>query len=182
LARSSNVYLSGHSLGTVKVTLAIGTHAVNVKGLILLAPADMVALQRRSSDYDAMHDQAQQAVSHGAPRRILDHLHDDWTMISAQTALNIGARGAIGDIINGVDVLHDGPAANVTVPVLVIMGSEDPAMVADPTKACEIFKQTLETSSPDVQLHVINGGDHGFTTTSDEMIKTVLSWIEQLKL
>lgn len=179
----AEIWLQAHSLGASKVAYYLNQKKPkNIKGAILLSPADMIGLVH-SPDMINTHQQlilkAKELTKRGKGNELLsDKLWGEY-LLSAKTYLNFfedRANTAIfnyGNRVLGWKIIND-----ISVPVLAITGTKDDGIkpVIDPKKAMMLLKSELK-NSPRVKTIVYEGAEHSFNGFGERIVDDVLDFI-----
>jgi len=178
-ATVDRIVLAGHSLGASKVVLG-ATEDPRIVGLALLAPADMVALVESVPQLARGLEAARPQVAEGRGDRLVDDFqYEGWSLISGNTLWQWRERGAEGDVIDGSRPDAVTPLANVSVPIVTIIGGADTCMVVRP----EVGVANLEAqaiNAPWIESHVLPGVDHHYTDARDELIQPFVAFLDRV--
>jgi len=176
------IYLAGHSLGAPKVVHYLSkTKDRRVKGLILLAPADMHGLTKQNKkDYRRDLTEAKRLVKAGRGNELLSNYLDDFYPISAHSYLSLNVKPN-----SGVLSFHDPDYKfrqlnSISVPILTVFGKKDFAQVVKPEKVVEIISANTK-KSPRVDTKVLGNAPHSFAGYEPKMAKEISVWIKQNK-
>lgn len=178
-----NIWLSGHSLGTMKVAYYLNkTKDSRVKGLILLSPADNQGLVRDSigaADHAICLPEAQKLQAEGKGHQLLNHMLWGDKVLSADTYLNLFSEESATNIFHYYDPSRSWEIVNgLNVPVIAITGTKDDGIVPviDPHQAMTMLEQQL-TSSPRHRTVVLDGAEHSFVGFGDQIVNQVAEFI-----
>jgi pimeloyl-ACP methyl ester carboxylesterase len=179
----TNIWLQGHSLGCAKIIYSLANaELANVKGIILLSPADMLGEAQHPDEfenYQQMLAEAQQLVAAGKPRQILDR--KIWGMeMSAQSYLNFFADGSNVALFNFFKPELGFPGLDkITMPVLSFTGTKDSAIapMREPNEAMQMLDNAL-VNSPRKHQVVYDGANHDFEGFGDQIVSEVIKFIQ----
>lgn len=182
------IILMGHSLGCNKIVhyLHKTNYPKNIIGVILGSPPDMVGAAKRDcgpEEYTKLTAQAKKRVAQGNPRKIWEKfVFGDWTLISAQTYLDISVDNAPGDIFPVIrNPKEFTELASVKLPILCFIGEKDGILI---NKSLDQYFSVLEskaTSCPKFTKAVVKNANHMYNFQENQMAEIVRKWVSGLE-
>lgn len=175
----SEIHLSGHSLGSPKVAYySAKSGDKRLKSVIFLSPSDMVGLIKGDKNYNRDINMARQMISEERGNELLPNTvlwNDDF--LSAGTYVGLGGEESAVAIFN----FHDPEdkfelLSEITLPVCVIMGKKDDALVVSIKETMDRTKKAL-SSSPEVKVVILGDADHGYNGFEQDLAEAINSWI-----
>lgn len=170
----NNIYLQGHSTGAQKASYFTIKNKYNIKGLILLEPADdpEIAKKMLGGKYEEALKTAEEYISSGTP----DKMMPSWVSstgfaASAQRFQSIAdPESDEGELFNFGSNLDE--LKKIDCPMIIIFGSKSQYQ-----NNPEHTIQTLNRALPKVTTKLIENGDHGFTNHEDELQQIITGWL-----
>jgi pimeloyl-ACP methyl ester carboxylesterase len=180
-----DIWLQGHSLGPSKIVNYLHTkNPINIKGLILLSPSDMLGLVK---DPDGLKDhqiclpEAIKLIEENKGNELLSH--DLWgcMRLSANTYFNFFNDEANTAVFNywNPDLAWE-KVKSINIPTIAFTGTKDDGIVPvmDAYKAMEVFKNQL-TNCPRIKTIVFENAVHDFTNFGEDITSTVINFIKE---
>jgi pimeloyl-ACP methyl ester carboxylesterase len=178
----SNIILSGHSLGTMKVIRYMyeGKYRQKISKLILLSPFDKKALLQSQTDrtIEEMISYAQNQVALGNGDEMVEFEIED--VFSYNTFLSWYSQDALGRAFEFSSPDYEFPSlSNLSVPTKVIVGSKDEYFHLSnpdhPEEALEILNKFI----PNCETFLIEGAGHGYSGYETVLSDAVLDFISR---
>ncbi|MFA6414964.1 MAG: alpha/beta fold hydrolase [Candidatus Paceibacterota bacterium] len=176
----SEIHLSGHSLGALKVAYySASGNDERLSSVAFLSPSDMVGLMRVDKNYDRDMKIARQMVAEGRGDELLPNpvLWDE-SPLSAKTYISLGGEDsgvAIFNFYDPTDTLH--LLSKITIPTCAIMGRKDDALVIPVDETMERIKKAL-FNSPKVETRILGDADHGYNGFEKDLADALVLWIK----
>jgi len=174
-----DIYLAGHSLGTVKAVryLTEGKYADNIKKLLLISPFDEKSSLGVDFPLQKLLSAAQTQISSGHGSDTVS-LEFKFPGMSYDTWLSWHAQDEFGRMFDFSTPGYDFPVLHrINIPVCVIVGSKDEYFhLSDPThpeKALEILK----THIPDCTTHLIPEAPHSYIGFEGQLSSKVIQFL-----
>lgn len=170
-----NIYLQGHSTGAQKVAYYAIKVKNNIKGLILLEPADdpEIAKTLLGDRYAEALQTAGDYIKSGTP----DKMMPSWVsstgfVASAQRFLSIAdPESDEGKLFNFSGNFME--LKKITCPVIIIFGSKSQYQY-NPEKNIKILNLNL----PKAATELIEDADHGFTGQEEKLKSLIIAWLQ----
>jgi pimeloyl-ACP methyl ester carboxylesterase len=179
----TNIWLSGHSLGTMKVAYYMHkTKDPRVKGVILLSPADNQGLVRDpvgAADHAICYPEAQELQATGSGHQLLSHMLWGDKVLSADTYINLFSEESATNIFHYYDPSRSWEVvSSLSVPVIAFTGTKDDGIVPviDPHQAMTMLEQRL-TSVSRAKTLVLDGAEHSFVGYGNKIVDPVAEFI-----
>ncbi len=176
LAPQGRIILQGHSLGALKI-LRLATHRdyaeffERVAAIVLLSPFDLVGFyggpnsERRREHAKEFRDQ------YGDTAILPQSIFDAWP-ISARTFLELSEAGSEYDLFPTRTLNRDiGAVAHVTVPTLVVLGSEDIYCIPTAQEVAESLKASR------AKTVLIEGAPHNFAGYEQQLSRAIADFL-----
>lgn len=169
-----NIYLEGHSTGAQKAAYFAHEIKNDLKGLILLEPADdpEIAKSMLGEKYEEALKTALEYIKSGAP----DKAMPSWVSFGFGTSARRFLSIAKPDSTEGRLFHYSGDLKelkNINLPMIIIFGSK--------SQYQENSKNTIETLSKKlskVTTKIVDGGDHWFRNHEDKLKSLIISWLD----
>lgn len=178
-----NVWLSGHSLGTMKVAYYMHqTKDPRVKGLILLSPADNQGLVRDpigAADHAICYPEAQRLRAAGNGQQLLTHMLWGDKVLSADAYINLFSEESATNIFHYYDPERSWEVVrSLNLPLIAFTGTKDDGIVPimDPHQAMDMLELQL-TNVPRVGTVVLDGAEHSFAGYGEQIAAQVAEFI-----
>jgi alpha-beta hydrolase superfamily lysophospholipase len=174
-----NIVLCGHSLGSVKVVYYVAkTQDKRIEKLILMSPPDMVWIAEKSKEYKEIFMGAQKMISEGSGDELMPVKVRGGYHLSANTCLDLGARGNPVDVFNVYDETAPSVLKDITIPTLAFLGEKDDVTMSPQSEALRIIKQKA-MNAPKFDTDIIEGATHCYFEREDAMAKKIIDWLNQ---
>ncbi|MES3031286.1 MAG: alpha/beta fold hydrolase [Patescibacteria group bacterium] len=177
----NDIHLSGHSLGSPKVSYYLSqTQDKRVASLILLSPSDMLGLVRDEKEtFERDINEARTLVKAGKGEELLSHEIWDECPLSANTYLSLFGDDSPVAIFNFFDPNFKLPVlGTITQPIFVTMGREDDCLTVSIEETMERITKA-STQSSHVETKILGDANHGYIGFEDDLAQTVLTWIQK---
>lgn len=178
----TDIFLQGHSLGTVKIVYYLSkTQDNRIKGLILISPSDMVGLfiakDKDRKDWEENLKLAKEMIRKGQGRELLPNKLWEWYHLSANTYVNFSDTNTKTNIFPfyNPDAKFE-ELATIKCPIVAILGSKDDAVVTDQKISLEILKEKA-VASKEVSTFVVYGALHSYIGYEQELATIVRNWL-----
>jgi pimeloyl-ACP methyl ester carboxylesterase len=179
----NDIVITAHSTGAVKAVhyLAAGGDAV-IRGLALLSPSDDVGMQKEYAGerFELLLNRAKDLVANGAAGELMDR-DAFFYPIDAEAYVQLFDPAGSGNVFDltgagrGLEAL-----AAIIVPSLVVLGSEDIAVVSyDKIGAVREIVMSLGSASTS-RGEVIDGASHDYSGYESVLGKIIFDWLENL--
>jgi alpha-beta hydrolase superfamily lysophospholipase len=173
------IFIMGYSLGGPKLVYALPQLSGNdIKGIILLSPADMVGLGKKDPAYAALLAEAQKNMAAHEPRKLLGGTFwGEDTFLSAQTFLDLFAEGGPADVLP----LYRRPMPllqRITQPLLIVMGERDDIEIKTIADDIAALKAQA-TGAASVETHIVPGANHAYETHEQKLADILTGWIRR---
>lgn len=178
----SQIILTGHSAGTVKVVryLFEGELKNRVSKLILLSPIDSLGyrIAHGRNNIESFLEKAQAKVDEGKGEELVT-TEFDHDILSYQTFISWYKRDDFGRMFEFCDRNYDfSVLKKVSVPTSIIVGTKDeyfhPASPEHPEDAMSILLKNIPSSEGEI----IQNANHGFINFERELSKIILDNIK----
>ncbi len=178
-----NVWLQGHSLGTVKIAYYAANSDNNLlKGLLLLSPSEMIGLVHDADgyqDHKVLYPEALELIKTNQQNNLLSHKLWKVLLLSAQTYLNLFDDNAATGVFNYRLPKESWKIVeNIKVPVLAITGTKDDGIypVMNPIEAMKLLENKL-IKSPKVKTIVYENAEHDFVDFEENIVHDAISFL-----
>jgi pimeloyl-ACP methyl ester carboxylesterase len=180
----TQVVITAHSTGAVKTILyLLRDRDPSVRSMVLLSPSDDIAIQKENAgdNFENLLNEAKALVMGGQPNKLMNE-SSFFYPIDAKAYLELfdpSGAGNVFDLTNAGGGLA--PLRAVTIPMLVMFGSEDIAVV-EPNK--EIAAQQLVASlgSRELSRHaIINGAGHDYAGFEKALASEIAGWLKLVR-
>jgi pimeloyl-ACP methyl ester carboxylesterase len=178
------IHLQAHSLGCCKITYYYTqVKPKKVKSLIFISPADVQGFANQPSQvkmHEKLLKEAKFLKNTLRGRELLKHIILGVTVLSANTYLSLLGEHSKAGIFNfhdpdlGFQVLSE-----VDVPMFMVMGTKDAALVSNPHRSLELLKREALNSSK-VQGIIYEGAGHIYRGYEEKVAKDVLKFLKSL--
>lgn len=169
----NNIYLQGHSTGAQKSAYFAYKVKNNMRGLILLEPADdpEIAKDMLGNQYEEACKTARDNIKSGTPDKVMPHWVSFGFGTNAQRFLSIADPESLeGRLFHYNGDLNE--LKNITIPMILIFGSKSQYQKS-PEHTIEILNHKLPTATTEL----IEDGDHWFTNHEDTLQLTITNWL-----
>lgn len=178
-SRYQYIILQGHSLGTSKVVYYLAkTNDTRISKLILISPADMIGLFEDDKNHVTNLPIAKKMIAESRGNEFLPTLLWDWYYLTANTYTNFGERENAIDVFNTYNKGGHSILADITVPIISILGSIDDCVIVPHQEALEIIKKKSE-NCPAFDSAIINGASHSYFGHEDELANIIVHWLSR---
>jgi len=179
------IYLQGHSLGCAKIAYFKSLSGEKaVKGLIFIAPSDMIGLVIEPSNIEKhkrLLKEAGELAKKGKENSILSEMVFDFAFLSAKTYLNFFQENSKTAIFNyykpslGFEIIK-----KINVPILAILGTKDDAVIGNPKESLDLLKKNA-VNCPKFVNCIIEGAEHDYSGFEGDVTKSVIQFINKIK-
>ena len=176
----TSIVLTAHSTGAVKAALSLsGRPKLEVKSAVFISPSDDVGIQRANAggDFDNLLNHAENLVAQGNPDKLMPE-DAFFYPIDAQAYVDLFNPESVGNVF---DLTSPGASlsslSSIAVPVLIILGSDDIAVVSDDKDEAA---QHIIRSMPQSDGHryrVIEGADHDYFGHESDLANEIKRWL-----
>ncbi len=175
----SKIHLSGHSLGSPKVSYYLATTADSrVNSVLLLSPSDMLGLVRSDSErFKKDIKEATDKVTSGRGNELLSTQVWDEYPISGATYLSLfgdDSPVAVFNFHKPSDRLET--LGKIHQPLIVIMGRKDDSLVVSIEETMERITNAC-TKSPHVETVILGDANHGYFGDEQALADAIKIWI-----
>ena len=175
-----NVILQGHSFGCAKV-LGFASRSPVPIDVILLSPADSLALQAGYIAPETLHDQSE---------RLRSAVDDHAFQLLAPSEFGVRNRGkeypipisrrTLLQLLDSQDLrlfsFATPPASSITGRGFVYVGGADPLQTATPDDVQGHFAACI----PKLEFNFVRNGDHHFTGLESALATAIVEWVLRL--
>jgi len=171
------IILEGHSLGCQKATFyEYKTKDKRIKGLILLAPVDDVAVSKNTlkTRYEESLNVAKGMIKNGESNNPVPKWMAFYQLLNAKMFLNVAdPKSDSGRLFDYSGKLKE--IKNINCPVLVVFGSKDDYQ-SNPGAKLEILKEKVK----DCDVKLVQDAGHGFVGFEGQLSKLIGNWLKNL--
>lgn len=179
IAPESRIVLQGYSLGALKI-MRFFTHPdfaefrERIEAVVLLAPFDLVGLYG-GPNIERRREHAKEFRDQFGDSAIVPHsIFEPWP-ISVRTFLEFSEAGSEYDLFPTRSLSRDiGAIAKITVPTLVVIGSEDIYSIPTAHEVAESLNQSQVT------VELIEGAAHNFGGYEQQLSSAISAFISQV--
>lgn len=178
----SKIHLSGHSLGSPKVSYYLSeTNDPRVSSVLLLSPSDMLGLVRDNPErFKQDIEEATHMVNSGKGGELLSRQVWDEYPISASTYLSLFANGAKAGIFNFHNPTDKLEVLNkITQPLFAIMGRKDDSLIVPIEETMDRITKAAKNSSC-VETKILGDANHGYFGSEQELADEINRWIQKM--
>lgn len=176
-----DIVITAHSTGAVKAALYLmGDPIEEVRGFAMLSPSDDVGIQwdNVGERFEPLLQQAREQVAEGSGSDLMPP-DTFFYPIDAQAYMELFDPAGQGNVFD-VDDHGNGLRAlgAVTVPALVVLGSEDIAVVGDKAKAAAAIVAALGSSATSDWV-IIDGAGHDYAGHEPDLGTALSNWLRR---
>lgn len=177
------IYLMGHSLGTMKVVryLQEGKYVDKVKKLILLSPFDKKGLLQiyTKTPIEELLKKAQEMVDNGKGNEMITQEFDSVVM-SYKTWVSWYKQDDLGRMFEFVTKDYDFPALQeINIQTKIIVGSKDEYFHQTNPEHPEEAMEMMLKSIPESEGKIIDGAVHSFAPHESNLADEILDFIKK---
>jgi predicted alpha/beta-fold hydrolase len=178
----TKIVLSGHSLACSKIVYAINQRKLDISGIILLSPADMIGLPYRSTESKRtkrLLSEAQKLLTGVKPKQLLSELFEGWAVLSAQTMVNLFDVKSNTNIFHFHNLESSWDTLNkIIFPTFICTTEDDDAIlpVIEPKHAMNLLASKIKNAT----TKVYTSGGHDFTHKSNGLVEDLTKFIISL--
>ena len=180
----TDIAITAHSTGAVKAVIyLLKKHRPEISGLVLLSPSDDVGIQKdyAGDRFDLLLEGAKSIVKNGQGDELLP-AGTFFYPIDALAYIELFDPWGIGNVFD-----FEGHGAGlvaleaVTVPVLVVIGSNDSAVVANDKESAARRVVEAIGSKTESEFRLVEGAGHDYAGYEGVIKQIIKNWLQKVR-